>query len=278
MKSSVVKFFAGSGIRLAVLSVLFLGMAGACMAQASAAAAQPARAAVSVSAPAAAIPGAQPAAQTGQTPAAKGTHEGIKVHGHWTIETRNPDGKVVTHREFENSLASKNGTTILANLLTGEATIGDWLVELETTTPPPVTGPCGTGGAYPCVLGPSGSSAFSGTNSAGFTTAATCAAYGNCFSTVQVSLVSVGQGDGLTDELQITGTATATGTGQIGYVETQANTCIGAPPALSPVPPSTCFTATPVNGFLTFTDATLSTPVPVSAGQTISVTVLISFQ
>ena len=40
-----------------------------------------------------------------------GRNEGIKVHGHWTIEVRNPDGKVVTHREFENALA-QGGVTV----------------------------------------------------------------------------------------------------------------------------------------------------------------------
>src|ERR1700747_3718133 len=33
-----------------------------------------------------------------------GQHEGIKVHGHWTIEVRNPDGSLTRHVEFENSL------------------------------------------------------------------------------------------------------------------------------------------------------------------------------
>ena len=41
MKTSVVKFFAGSRIWLAVLYVLFLGVAGVCHAQATAAPAQP---------------------------------------------------------------------------------------------------------------------------------------------------------------------------------------------------------------------------------------------
>src|SRR2546423_15522419 len=36
----------------------------------------------------------------------RGQQEGIKVHGHWTIEVRNPDGTLVTHREFENALTS----------------------------------------------------------------------------------------------------------------------------------------------------------------------------
>ena len=40
-----------------------------------------------------------------------GSHQGIKVHGHWTIEVRNPDGSVATHREFENSLPRRWQTT-----------------------------------------------------------------------------------------------------------------------------------------------------------------------
>ena len=111
MKAFILKNLAGSGIRLAVLSVLILGMAGVCQAQASSAPAQPiAKAGVPAAAPEAVTPGAQPASQTGQTAtagtAAKGTQEGIKVHGHWTIEVRNPDGKVVTHTEFENVLVT----------------------------------------------------------------------------------------------------------------------------------------------------------------------------
>jgi hypothetical protein len=51
-----------------------------------------------------------------EKPSRDGSHEGIKVHGHWTIEVRNPDGTVATHREFENSL-SPTGAAFLANLL-----------------------------------------------------------------------------------------------------------------------------------------------------------------
>jgi len=35
-----------------------------------------------------------------------GMLEGIKVHGHWVIEVRNPDGRLVQRRDFENSLTS----------------------------------------------------------------------------------------------------------------------------------------------------------------------------
>ena len=33
-----------------------------------------------------------------------GPQKGIKVYVHWTIEVRDPDGKLAAHREFENAL------------------------------------------------------------------------------------------------------------------------------------------------------------------------------
>src|SRR5438034_4820551 len=44
-------------------------------------------------------------------------HEGIQVHGHWTIEVREPDGTRVSYDEFDNALASPpvgNGANMLA--------------------------------------------------------------------------------------------------------------------------------------------------------------------
>jgi hypothetical protein len=37
---------------------------------------------------------------------AQGTSDGITVHGHWTIDVKNPDGRVASHHEFENALSS----------------------------------------------------------------------------------------------------------------------------------------------------------------------------
>src|SRR5437660_9651652 len=36
--------------------------------------------------------------------------EGIKVHGHWTIEVRGPDGRLVERRQFENALVPSTRT------------------------------------------------------------------------------------------------------------------------------------------------------------------------
>ncbi|HYL84029.1 MAG TPA: hypothetical protein VE263_07340 [Candidatus Angelobacter sp.] len=61
-----------------------------------------------------------------------GPHEGIKVHGHWTIEVRNSDGSVSSHQEFENSLAS-GGTSVLGAILSRQNAVGLWRVVLQSS-------------------------------------------------------------------------------------------------------------------------------------------------
>jgi hypothetical protein len=71
-------------------------------------------------------------ASSRETAPSHGRNEGIKVHGHWTIEVRNPDGTVATHREFENSLISgiTGGATYLAQILGRQMTVGSWAIFL----------------------------------------------------------------------------------------------------------------------------------------------------
>lgn len=61
-----------------------------------------------------------------------GPQEGIKVHGHWTITVRNPDGTIASTREFENALlqGTAGGAELLTALLTGSHTPGGWQVEV----------------------------------------------------------------------------------------------------------------------------------------------------
>ena len=61
---------------------------------------------------------------------AKGTHEGIQVHGHWTIEVSNPDGTVTAHREFENAIQGI-GQSYLGGLLGGYVTPGGLVIALN---------------------------------------------------------------------------------------------------------------------------------------------------
>lgn len=71
-------------------------------------------------------------AEQKETASKGGRDEGIKVHGHWTIEVRNPDGEVVTHREFENGLVlgAQGGNVFLAQILGRQNTVGAWEVLL----------------------------------------------------------------------------------------------------------------------------------------------------
>ena len=58
-----------------------------------------------------------------------GTQEGIKVHGHWVIEVRNPDGGLVERREFDNALAP-GGPQLLAQWLLRSGSPARWVIEL----------------------------------------------------------------------------------------------------------------------------------------------------
>jgi hypothetical protein len=273
MKTSVVKFFAGSGIRLAVLSLLFLGLAGVCMAQASAAPARPA-------APAAAAPQAQPAAQPGQTapsskPAPRGTQEGIQIHGHWTVEVRNPDGKLVTHREFENGLANppNAGPALLSALLTRGVTAGSWEVNLQDTAGDfnLWIDEANSQAASACAI----NAGYQGTNCSATPLTVTGAVVGPSNSLVTTTITLKGSG---------VAPANTPSTDAISLVETVNFIC---GPTVSP---QNCLNASGGNGnnsggYVSFPltsrilDGLNGDPaaVPITAGQSIAVTVVISF-
>lgn len=65
-------------------------------------------------------PGGTIAGETA-TPA-DGTSEGVKVHGHWTIEVRDPDGTLVSRRQFDNDLVP-TGARDLSRVLAGSLEI-----------------------------------------------------------------------------------------------------------------------------------------------------------
>jgi hypothetical protein len=64
--------------------------------------------------------------------------DGIKVHGHWTIEVRNPDGSLVSHHEFENALMAA-GAVNLARFLGRVNSPGLWTVLLLSLADPPLS-------------------------------------------------------------------------------------------------------------------------------------------
>lgn len=57
--------------------------------------------------------------------------QGIKVHGHWVLQVKNADGTLGERREFDNSLvtgatlATPTGNQALALLISGNAVVGD---------------------------------------------------------------------------------------------------------------------------------------------------------
>ncbi len=71
---------------------------------------------------------------------AGGPTEGIKVHGSWTLEVRNPDGTLVSRQEFENALSTgaEGGTAALQKFLARTNTVGSWIIELNNSG----GGPC----------------------------------------------------------------------------------------------------------------------------------------
>ena len=187
--------------------------------------------------------------ETSEKTSEDGKHEGIKVHGHWTIEVRNPNGSIATHREFENSLAGA-GAFPLTSFLSRTNSVGLWQIQLASQVGNTVGGPCSGGGT--CTLYESGSGV---------------PADGNNFNTLLVS--ATGNGSTFT----LNGTAAASVGGNITDVFTAVETC---PPSFSVASP--CAQGPSISYTYNFlTSRTLSAPIPVGAGQTIAVTVVISF-
>lgn len=199
-----------------------------------------------------------------------GSHQGIKVHGHWTIEIKNPDGTRVSRVEFENALTS-GGATSLTGLLLGSEVQGGFIVFLGDSTAT-TTGPCspGAGGLTACLLfasliNPTPASFADVTNG--------CPGGADCFPlTIAPNATVTG--------ISLTGSAIAGSNGQITDVSVGNLTC-GPYPTTSTSPinaasPSSCAAGSVANKY-GLTHATLSSPVQVLAGQTMAVTVIISF-
>jgi hypothetical protein len=157
-----------------------------------------------------------------------GPRESIKVHGHWVIEVRNPDGSLAQHREFENSLQRPAGQELAALLLGNAVPIG-WKVVLSPETTG-TGGPCGSSNSD-CLL-----------EQQAVATALGCAAgCSNNLTGSNAGLANGGQG-GIT----LSGWIQASKAGNIGNVETYIYSCggqngIGGP--LSSTSPAQCASA-----------------------------------
>lgn len=204
-----------------------------------------------------------------------GQHEGIKVHGHWTIEVHNSDGSLVRHVEFENSLAPGFSATNSAGQVLvvpggaaflSAAASGQWnfassgwevlfvgpsgLTQIFTATDAPCVPACIVG--TPASIGscPTGVSSTPGTS-------------------CNLSIAALGTSPAFTG-FQLSGSVAATQMGQISTVLTTISvTC----PASTP----TCLPAGLNAAAFTSSTNFPGAPISVVAGQTIAVTVNISF-
>ena len=199
-----------------------------------------------------------PAAGSVNTPAAStdGTpQEGITVHGQWTIDVINPDGTSAGHYEFENALAY-NGKSALVQLLGRQNSVGAWAIGLvpqgfvswDTSTSPWSYGGYfgGSASAMPGLIGETG-------------------AYLTVSNDLQLEVDT-----STNPSLRLKGSLHTTKDVIIGQVETVLYKLSSA------LPPQN---ASGTEGFTSqvFTQKNLDEPVALQAGQTVQVTVVISF-
>lgn len=210
----------------------------------------------------------KPAAEASSHAPANGlTKQAIQVSGYWKIDVRDADGTLATHREFENSLTSN---AILPSLLLGTASVGT--AEVFIIGNP---GPCQINSGSTCILYPVN----------GFVCPpAFC----------MRSLISAAHfnKDGAVDGVTLSGFFTAMNDGNISAVETGFVVCGqtptqgsgGAPTAATS--PKTCATAilqgadSSIESRLTrfvFNGTGSSAPIPITAGQIVQISVLLSF-
>jgi len=229
---------------------------------------------------------AQTATMAGETPAAKpggrGSHDGIKVHGHWTIEVRNPDGTLVSHTEFENALcttpssnaqtASPYGDSVIANLLSGNYVTGGWNIQFgNPTIPSPVNQQLACGAqTLPSVQFAIAQSNAGSSPCLGFAGPGLPAVL--CSATLSQPTVTSSYPVTLTLSGSLTipmGTSTT-----INAVGTFVSTCLSSYTAAQ------CLTAPAFGGQITGTylaPPQVATPVTVTGPQTVAVTVQLSF-
>ena len=254
-----------------------------------------------------------------------GQHEGIQVHGHWVIEVKNPDGKVTTRREFENSIqpygaaflasliAANNSSGGLSILLNGAGTTyanlnvltGSFFLNFSEAGPclPLSAGAASTGGpagGTTCLItSANGNLKNAGTSSGAFLGLLCLAFQASASSTSQTAPCSTNltetapafsatgmSGSSAQVQLQGSVTVTAVGAGLVTDVETVFTACDAN------TTPGACMNAGANNGVGTASPVALNLltrrlldgqngdpqAVPYSPGQTINVSVTISFQ
>jgi hypothetical protein len=189
-----------------------------------------------------------------------GPREGITVHGHWAIDVRQPNGTLVTHREFENALTSRGGNDI-ALVLSRQGLVSNWSIILtsdtvfdgfnfNSTPASNLNQPCLLSSPVSCVIVEQG--------------------FGNSYGTSETFDNLLLRGD--LAGLHLSGTATAARTGQIIMVAGQLAACGYSSGTAACVDPAGRQFAPHI-----FSVATLEPPIPVVLNQLIQASVTYTF-
>jgi hypothetical protein len=189
-----------------------------------------------------------------ESPTPGSPQEGIKIHGHWTIEVKNLDGTLAERREFENALTPEGrGSIMLISILSRQKSMGGWVINLGEDYKDDGPWMLGDFSTKAAILESSYAGAYQ-------------YAYRNLTIETNTNLNSPDVG-----KMTLKGTATAAQSGQFKRVATFFHTL---DPNILPSPDYPGNSATSMYPF-TFKD--LDVPIVLTAGQQISVTVNISF-
>jgi hypothetical protein len=227
----------------------------------------------------------------------QGRHEGITVHGHWSIEVRNTDGTLASRQAFDNELMD-SGAQLLGNLLSGTVSPAGWGLHIFGTNPTQVPasqpGPCGAGAmslngtAFGFVPNPG--TVFCSLYEAGTSSGAAICSQGIpttfCTLTRTPAIGTAVIANSGKVAITLSGTFPALNPGYVGGVASDLLICMGNLPTsnagLASYSASTCMTGLPAGEFGEtnfFTGTLLSSPVQITAGgQTVAVTLTLSFQ
>jgi hypothetical protein len=220
--------------------------------------------------------------EMGLAPSPKPGGEGIKIHGHWKFEVHDPDGKLVSTRDFENSLVTPSGGDfVLSMLLAGQGVAADFAIVLCPQAG--AIGPfsiCAPASPNPvAVLVPSSN----GTIESLLVSNILCG--GGCVSGLNKQVTGIYGG---LFGIMLSGSYTSTQNVSINAVQTLMGFChlSATTPSLLNISPQTCDTLNdPTNtssgnavlDLSPFTGTSLSTPQILSTGQILTVTVTLSF-
>lgn len=164
----------------------------------------------------------------------------VAVHGHWSVDVLAPDGSLVAHHEFDNALSS-NGRLTLPQVLAGEWTVEVWAIEAQGDPTHPCNG--ASGSPAPCFIR-QGDFADADNNFSGLTVAS--------------------QGTVGAASLVLAGDMVVANDTSLDFVATRTSKCLGGD-------------CTAENLFVTFSEKSLASLIPVTSGQTVHIEVEISF-